>query len=97
MLRFFLSSQLSERYGGAAETIFRRDFRILTDQTETLRQNLDELAKAVVGDARQYYPGLKIKLSDVSGPPAKNVILLLMYILMRQGQATDWARDDTHH
>jgi hypothetical protein len=90
MLRFFLSSQLSERYGGAAETVFRRDFRILTDQNDTPRQNLEDLAKAVVGDARQSYRGLKIQRSDVSGPPAKNVILLLMYILMRQRQATDW-------
>lgn len=90
MLRFFLSSQLSERYGGAAETIFRRDFRILTDQSDTPRQNLEDLAKLVVGDARQYYRGMKIQPSDVSGPPTKNVILMLMYILMRQHQATDW-------
>ncbi len=90
MLRFFLSSQLSERYGSAAETIFRRDFRILTDRSDTPRQNLEDLAKAVVGEARQYYRGLKIQPSDVSGPPAKNVILMLMYILMRDKQATDW-------
>jgi len=90
MLRFFLSSQLSERYGGAAETIFRRDFRILTDQNDTPRQNLEDLAKAVAGDARQYYRGLKIQPLDVFGPPAKNVILMLMYILMREAQATDW-------
>ena len=90
MLRFFLSSQLSERYGGAAETIFRRDFRILTDQNDTPRENLEDLAKAVAGDARQYYRGLKIQPSDVSGSPAKNVILMLMYILMREAQATDW-------
>src|SRR5439155_4766941 len=90
MVRFFLASQLSERYGGAAETIFRRDFRVLTDQSATPRQNLEDLAKAVVGDARQYYRGLKIQPSDVSGPPAKNVILLLIYILMCQARATDW-------
>jgi hypothetical protein len=90
MLRFFLSSQLSERYGGAAETVFRRDFRILTDESDTPRQNLEDLAKAVAGDARQYYRGLKIQPDDVSGPPTKNVILLLVYILMRKAQATDW-------
>lgn len=90
MLRFFLNSQLSERYGGGAETVFRRDFRTLTDQTETPRKNLEELAKGVTSDARQYYRGLKVQAKDVSGPPAKNVILLLMYILMRQQQATDW-------
>jgi hypothetical protein len=33
---------------------------------------------------------LKILTADVSGPPGKNVILLLMYILMRQRFATDW-------
>lgn len=90
MLRFFLCSQLSERYGGAAENVFRRDFRILTDQNDTPRQNLEDLAKAVAGDARQYYRGLQIRPADVSGPPAKNVILMLMYLLMRQQGATDW-------
>ena len=90
MLRFFLSAQLSERYGGAAENVFRRDFRILTDQSDTPRKNLEDLARAVVGDARQYYRAFKIQPSDVSGPPAKNVILMLMYILMRQRHATDW-------
>ena len=90
MLRFFLASQLSERYGGAAESVFRRDFRILTDGRNTPRQNLEDLAEAVIGDARSYYRGLKIKPSDVSGPPAKNVMVLLMYILMREQQATDW-------
>jgi len=90
MLRFFLNSQLSERYGGGAETVFRRDFRILTDQNESPRKNLEELAKGVTADAKQYYRGLKIQAADVSGPPAKNVILMLMYILMRRDQATDW-------
>jgi hypothetical protein len=93
MSRFFLSSQLSERYGGAAETVFRRDFRVLTDQSSTARQNLESLARDVVGDAKQYYRGLKIQAEDVSGPPAKNVILLLMYILMRHRDATDWGED----
>jgi len=90
MLRFFLSSQLSERYGSGAETAFRRDFRILTDQTQKPRRNLEELAKGVTADAKQSYRGLRIQAGDVSGPPAKNVVLLLMYILMRQKQATDW-------
>jgi hypothetical protein len=81
---------LSERYGGAAESVFRRDFRILTDQSNTPRRNLEDLAKAVVGDARQYYPRLRIKPSDISGVPAKNVVLMVMYILMREQKATDW-------
>jgi hypothetical protein len=90
MLRFFLNSQLSERYGGGAENVFRRDFRTLADQNGTPRTNLEELAKGVTADAKQYYRGLKIQTADVSGPPAKNVILLLMYILMRQRFAADW-------
>lgn len=90
MLRFFLNSQLSERYGSGAETAFRRDFRILTDESQKPRKNLEELAKGVTADAKQSYRGLKIQASDVSGLPSKNVVLLLMYILMRQRQATDW-------
>jgi hypothetical protein len=90
MLRFFLNSQLSERYGAGAEGVFRKDFRILTDENQTPRQNLEELAKGVTADAKQSYRGLKIYTADVSGPPARNVILLLMYILMRRRQATDW-------
>jgi len=93
MLRFFLSSQLSERYGSGAETAFRRDFRILTDQTQKPRKNLEELAKGVTADAKQSYRGLRIQATDVSGPPSKNVVLLLMYILMRQKQATDWGEE----
>jgi hypothetical protein len=90
MLRFFLNSQLSERYGSGAESAFRKDFRILTDESQTPRKNLEELTKAVTADAKQSYRGLKIRPTDVSGPPSKNVILLLMYALMRQKHATDW-------
>jgi len=89
MLRFFLNSQLSERYGSGAEGVFRKDFRILTED-DTPRRNLEELTKGVIADARQYYRGLKIKPADVSGPPTKNVILMIMYILMCRQQATDW-------
>jgi hypothetical protein len=90
MLRFFLNSQLSERYGSGAESAFRKDFRILTDESQTPRKNLEELTKGVTADAKQSYRGLKIRPMDVSGPPSKNVILLLMYVLMRQKHATDW-------
>ncbi len=90
MLRFFLNSQLSERYGGGTEGIFRKDFRILTDQSDTPRANLEELAKGVTADAKQNYRGLKIRPSDVFGPPSKSAILMLMYILMRGKGATDW-------
>ena len=90
MLRFFLNSQLSERYGGGTEGIFRKDFRILTDQSDTPRANLEELAKGVTADAKQNYRGLRIRPSDVFVPSSKNAILLLMYILMRGKGATDW-------
>jgi len=93
MLRFFIFSQLSERYGGGAESTFRTDFRVLTDQNDTPRQNLEDLAKAASADARQYYRGLKVRPDDVSGLPAKNVMLLLMYVLMRQQKATDWGAE----
>lgn len=93
MLRFFFFSQLSERYGSAAETAFRVDFRVLTDQNDTPRKNLEDLAKAAAADARQYYRGLKVRPSDVSGPPSRNVILLLMYVVMRQQRATDWGAE----
>lgn len=93
MLRFFIFSQLSERYGGGAESVFRTDFRVLTDQNDTPRQNLEDLAKAAAADARQYYRGLKIRPDDVSGLPAKNVMLLLIYVLMRRQEATDWGAE----
>ena len=93
MMRFFIFSQLSERYGGGAETTFRNDFRVLTDENDTPRQNLEYLAKAVDTEARQYYRGLKVRPDDVSGLPAKNVMLLLMYILMRQQKAADWGAE----
>jgi hypothetical protein len=91
MLRFFLGSQLSERYGRAADTVFREDFRILTDQSKTPRQNIEYLADSIMVDARRNYRGLRFRPDDVSGPPAKNIGILLMYILMRRNQATDWS------
>src|SRR5262249_40297374 len=91
MLRFFLFSQLSERYGSGAETALRKDFRTLTDQRDTPRRNLEDLARAVAADARQYYRGLRVRSKDVEGLPAKNVMLLLMYVLMRKQGATDWS------
>jgi hypothetical protein len=93
MLRFFLFSQLSERYGGGAETALRADFRVLADRDDPPRRSLEDLAKGVAVDAKKYYRGLKVRSDDVSGPPTKNVMLLLMYLLMRQQEATDWARD----
>lgn len=54
-LRFFVLSQLSEHYGGAAETTLRRDFRALTDSAPNPRQGLEDLVDTVNREARQYY------------------------------------------
>jgi hypothetical protein len=51
------------------------------------------LARAAAADARQYYRGLKIRPSDVSGIPTKNVVLLIMYVLMQNNRARDWGTE----
>ncbi len=89
-LKFFVLSQLSEHYGGAAETTLRRDFRMLTDSSATAREGLAELVDNVNYEARQYYRGLRVKPDQVSGLPSKNVLVLLIYILMKKHEATDW-------
>jgi len=88
--RFFLLSQLSEHYGGGAESALRKDFRILAESTVTPRRGLEELVESVDHEARQYYRGLKIGPNHVWGLPARNVRVLLMYILMRRRGGTDW-------
>jgi len=88
--RFFLLSQLSERYGAAAETALNRDFRILADPDLCPRQGLSALVANVDREARQYHRGLKIRPDDVEGLASKNVLVLLMYVLMRKSGATDW-------
>lgn len=88
--RFFVLSQLSERYGAAAESALNRDFRILADPEVTTRQGLADLVESTDKDARQYFRGLKMRPDHVKGPASKNVMLLLMYILMRQNDAREW-------
>ena len=90
LVRFFILSQLSEHYGGGAETALRKDFRTLADSSQTPRQGLAELVKEIDAEARKYYRGLRIGPDAVSGLPSKNILVLLMYILMRQRNATDW-------
>ena len=46
--------------------------------------------KNVKEEARQEYRALKIKPKDIEGSPSKNALVLLMYILMRQQEATDF-------
>jgi hypothetical protein len=90
--RFFLLSQLSERYGGGAETALARDFRTLCADSNTVRQGLSELVDDAAHEARWKYRRLKIKANQVKGLPSKNVLLLMMYVLMRRREATDWGR-----
>ena len=88
--RFFLLSQLSLHYGSAGESALRKDFRVIAEPSVTPRQGLEELAESVEQEARREYRGLKILARDVKGVPSKNILLLLMYILMRRRGATDW-------
>jgi hypothetical protein len=88
--RFFLFSQISERYGSAAETALAKDFRTLVADSNTVRQGLTELVGEASREARRYYRGLRIKPDEPFGVPSKNVLLLLMYTLMRKRGATDW-------
>jgi len=90
VLRFFILSQLSQHYSAAAESALRKDFRILTDPSTTPRQGLSELVKVVDSETRQSYRGLKVKPERVDGLAAKNVMLMLMYLVMREKEATDW-------
>lgn len=90
VLQFFILSQLSQHYSAAAESALRRDFRILTEPSVTPRQSLSELVEIVDQEARQFYRGLKVRPERVKGSPTKNVMLLLMYVLMRKREATDW-------
>jgi hypothetical protein len=89
-VRFFVLAQLSEHYGGSGETTLRKDFRGLTDTDNTPKQGMAELVDAVRKEAKREYRGLRVKADDVYGVGSKNVLVLLMYILMRETQATDW-------
>jgi hypothetical protein len=89
-VRFFILAQLAEHYGGAGETTLRKDFRALTDSAASPQQGMTELVDVVRKEAKREYRGLQIKAEDVWGLSSKNVLVLLMYILMREQSATDW-------
>jgi hypothetical protein len=93
--RFFLLSQLSERYGAAAETVLSRDFRTLADPEVSPHEGLSELLESVNRNAKQFYRGLKVRPFDVRGLASKNVMILLMYILMRRREAGEWGPGNT--
>ncbi len=90
--RFFLFSQLSEHYGSAAETTLNRDFNIMTIPA-TARQGLQQLVTSVRNEAWHEWHRFSFKAEHVRGVAAKNVLVLLMYILMRKLQARDWGHD----
>jgi len=90
VLRFFVLSQLSQHYSAAAESALRKDFRILTDPSVTPRQGLAELVEVVDSETRQSYRGMKVRPDKVTGLSSKNVMVMLMYLLMRDRLATDW-------
>jgi len=89
--KFFIFSQLSEHYGSAADTTLRKDFKILTEALP--RHGLSELVENVIYESRQKYRGLKIKSEEFERLPSRSVLLLLMYMLMRKNNATDWGGD----
>lgn len=94
MKRFFVLSQLSERYSAAAETALNRDFRTLNEHVSA-RDGLSALAASSDKDARQFIRGLKVKPDHIHGVASKNVMLLLMYIVMRRRDANDWGPGKT--
>ena len=87
-VRFFLLSQMSRHYSKSGETVLAGTFRLLKEY-DTPRQGLEALVKSVAAEARPYFRGLRIKPGQVSGVPAKNVVLLLMYIVMLERDACD--------
>ena len=90
MLKYFIVSQLGGHYSGAGETVLRRDLRYLSEPDVRPAEGLRELLDVVVREAKQQYRGLKIRHDQIGGVSSKNVILLLMYIVVRRREATDF-------
>lgn len=90
MLKYFIVSQLGGHYSGAGETVLRRDLRYLSEPDVPPAEGLRDLIDVAVREAKQQYRGLKIRADQISGVPSKNVMLLLMYIVMRKRGATDF-------
>ena len=51
---------------------------------------MNELLDLAVWEAKREYRGMKIKPQHISGVSSKNVMVLLMYIVMRERNATDF-------
>lgn len=91
--RFFLLSQLSGHYSAAGETALRKDFHLFSDSA-TPKSGMAELVKSVEQEARREYRGLKLLPKDIYGVTSRNILVLLMYILMRRKDATDWGNEN---
>jgi hypothetical protein len=90
IVRFFVFAQLSGFYSESTETRLTRTIKDLNGSNGTIREALRDLVSAMRWEAKQEYPRLKIKPEDVCGSPGKNPLVLLMYILMRQKDASDF-------
>ena len=95
MMKLFLVSQLGERYGGAQETVLRRDLRYMSAPNTPVKQGFRKLLDVVVGDTKQYYRALKIRPDDIYGVSSKNVMVLLMYLVSRKRDASDFGLHDS--
>lgn len=94
MMKYFLVSQMGGHYSGAGETVLRRDLRYLSEPGTPPKQGLRDLLEVAIREAKQEYRGLKASHRHITGPPSKNVMLLLMYIVMRKKGATDFGLSD---
>ena len=64
MAKFFLVSQLGERYSAAQETVLRRDLHYIT---EPVRKGFRTLLDTAVADTKESYRALKIKADHIYG------------------------------
>jgi hypothetical protein len=93
MMKYFIVSQLGGHYSAAGETVLRRDLRYMSEPSVTPIEGLNDLLAVAVREAKQDYRGLKIGGKQITGVSSKNVMLLLMYIIMRKKSATDFGSD----
>ena len=93
MMKYFIVSQLGGHYSAAGETVLRRDLRYMSEPSVLPLEGLKDLLAVATREAKQEYRGLKIGYKQISGVPSKNVILLLMYIIMRKKGATDFGNE----
>jgi hypothetical protein len=93
MMKYFIVSQLGGHYSAAGETVLRRDLRYMSEPNVAPIEGLNDLLAVAVREAKQDYRGLKISGKQITGVSSKNVMLLLMYIIMRRKAATDFGND----